>query len=108
MGATEVRQMTNFLLLGFAEKIVFNSGNGLRRTIQAMVDRSPAVDVMSGVAPGMNITVINDELVGIAADVLDIGIASVEIAKRRGETSTVKNIQQIKKQDDKWVTLSIV
>tara|TARA_Y100000310_G_scaffold293028_1_gene322300 strand:+ start:4210 stop:4536 length:327 start_codon:yes stop_codon:yes gene_type:complete len=108
MSATEVRQLTEFLRLGFAEKIVFHSGTGLRRTIQALVDRSPSVDVMSNVAPGMSITVMNDQLLGIDPSELDVGIATVEIPKRRGEVPAARGIQQIEKQDDKWITLSII
>ena len=108
MTAIAERQMATYLRLKFAEKVVFHNGNGERRTIAVLVDRNPAMDVMSGIAPGFHVTAINDELVGVSPKNIDIGVATFEIYERWGKELKVRNIQQIVDHDDTWITFSVL
>ncbi len=108
MTAIAERQMATYLRLNFAEKVVFHNGQGQRRTILALVDRNPAVDAMSSVAPGFVVTVMNDELLGVSPKNIDVGVSTFEIHERWGKGLEVRNIQQIVDHDDTWVTLSVL
>lgn len=94
----------------FAETVVYCPRSGVRRSVQAVVDRSPPQDLSeaAGVAgAGIQVHVRNSATLGIASSELDIGGDRIELALRLGATAQARPISRLVSQDAGILTLEV-
>jgi hypothetical protein len=88
----------------------FTVGEGLERTITAIIDREQPGELPGagqGISPITRITVANDAVKGISSSEVDAGGDRVELALRIGETPQLRRITQIVEQDAGMLTLEV-
>lgn len=73
-------------ILDFGEGVVYKPYSGSPRPIKAIVDRQAPQDVAGMPASVMQLTVVNDSLLGIEAKELNLGGDRVGVAKVLGHT----------------------
>lgn len=105
MSELAIRQMEQFKRKGWVETIIYHPNDGEPRPIDALVDRTPVTDVMNIAMPLFHITVMNDQIHGIAPQLMDIGVDELEVTERHGTELQKRQIQQIVEQDEEWITL---
>ena len=82
-----IKDTTAFLNTGhFAESISVSDGNGITRSIKAIVVRNaPAVLSQNNLTPLLQIYVANDPVAGFSSAIIDTGKATATVARRIGE-----------------------
>ena len=60
---------------------------------------------MNIAVPQFHISVMNDEVHGIAPQLMDRGLDQLEVAERHGGALVLRQIQQITELDEEWITL---
>ena len=108
MSDLAVRQMTNFKRKGWAETVVYHPYEAKARPIDALVNRIPVAELMNSTVPEFHVNVMNDQIYGIAPQLMDRGADGIEVAERHGGALQLRQIQQITEQDEEWVTLLVI
>lgn len=108
------RQMTALRGCGQAERVIYRPAgkpgapaSGTPREITAIVDRGPPEDILHVRAPALRVSVLNDEIDGISAALLDVGTDRIDAAERFGGTRQTRGIQTVLQQDADWLTLLV-
>lgn len=107
MSALGERQMAEYKTKEWTELVTYHPYGGKPRTIDALIDRGQVANEMNVLVQEFIVTVLNDEIKGVAPQVMDRGADNVEIAERHGATPVTKQIQRIVEQDEEWVTLAV-
>ena len=92
----------------FAETVVYRPRSGGTRSISAVVIRQIAEtisDEENRVVPVFEVHVANDSTNGIAADEINRGGDTIDIAERIGQTAKPRPITQILEQDEGMIVL---
>ena len=98
-------ELAQILLANDVETVVYHPNEEEPRSIDALVDRTPVTDAMNIAVPQFLITVMNDQIHGIAPQLMDCGVDQIEVAERHGGDLLMRQIQQIAEQDEEWITL---
>ena len=97
-------------LADFGETITYRPNDGRPRRITAIVERNDAeTDPATGRArrPDITISVLNNDLDGIAVGELDTGRDHVELARREGGDQEIRPLGEIVSQDAGILTLRV-
>ena len=105
---TAIRQMAEYKTMGWTELVTYHPYNKKAKTIDALIDRGQVMDAMNALVNEINISVLNDELIGIAPQLMDRGADQIEVSERHGSVLETRQIQRIVSQNEDWVVLAIM
>ena len=108
MSDLAVRQMAQYKRKGWTETVIYHPNNAKARPIDALVDRVAVTEVMNASVPEFHINVMNDQIYGIAPQLMDRGADQIEVAERHGGPLQLRQIHQISEQDEEWITLIVI
>lgn len=106
--ATAIRQMAEYKTMGWTELVTYHPYNHKAKTIDALIDRGQVANEMNILVDEVTITVLNDEIEGIAPQLMDRGADQIDVAARHGAALQNREIQRIVSQNEDWVTLAVI
>ena len=108
MSALAVRQMAQYKRKGWTEPIVYHPYEAKPRPMDALINRIPVAERMNIAVPEFHVNIMNDQINGIAPQLMDRGVDQIEVAERHGGVLKMREIQQISEQDEEWITLIVI